>query len=92
MSEWTTLSVRKETAERFNETKSGKGPGEEPPADRFLNMLIDSWEDTTPPKDEREEMLEELYKALEGGQQSGPVELDATEYTKIADEIVGRLR
>lgn len=37
-------------------------------------------------------IAEYIRMDLEVGQQSGPVELDATEYTKIADEIVGRLR
>jgi len=33
-----------------------------------------------------------VAKALEIGDSRNPVELDATEYSKIADEIVGRLR
>jgi len=47
MGEWTTLSVRDSTAERFNELKQNTGDEETKPltANEFLKSLLDAWEE-----------------------------------------------
>jgi len=43
---WTTLSVRDETLERFNDTKADANEGHVPEqsADLFLGALLDTWD------------------------------------------------
>lgn len=71
MGEWTTLSVRENTQERFNELKEQATDDNGPPvsADAFLGSLLDTWDavDDEHYQDEaRAEIIEDIREQLDG--------------------------
>jgi len=101
MSDWTSLSVRESTRDRFNELKAKSGEGSIEPlsSDQFLNSLLDAWEDNGEgiygkPTVATDEIAAKVANQLDSNstQDVGPVELEASERSKIAREVVEALQ
>jgi len=97
MSDWTSLSVRESTRDRFNELKAKSGEGSIEPlsSDQFLNSLLDAWEDNGEgiygkPTVATDEIAAKVANQLDSN--SNTVELEASERSKIAREVVEKLR
>jgi len=102
MTEWTSLSVTEEQKRQIEAAK--EQAGHDGSMGRFVVGLIDSNESadvddlqavTATPEDLtklRSDLLERLDELTTAQSNGDPVQLEATEYTKIAEEVVGRLR
>ena len=100
--ETTTISVSKETKAEFDEAR----PENASSADEFLGMLVASWqgenemqrEQTIDVEDARilsqhvEKAIAPYFEGLDVGDGTNVVQLEATEYSKIADELQSRMR
>jgi len=84
MTEYTTIRVSKDAKEAAQEAKREGETWNE-----YLQRCTD-----TPPNVQEFVPVEEVVgrDVPTESVQSGPVELEATEYRKIADEVAGRLR
>ena len=83
MTEYTTIRVSKEAKEAAQEAKRD---GE------TWNEYLQRCTDTPPNVQEFVPVEEVVGREVPQADVSGPVELEATEYRKIADEVAGRLR
>jgi len=100
--ETTTISVSKETKAEFD----GARPEGASSADEFLGMLVASWqgenemqrEQTIDVEDARilsqhlEKAIAPYFEELDTTDDANVVQLEATEYSKIADELERRLQ
>ena len=94
MTDTTTIEIRDDQQEALRDLKQHDRESYKSVLDRLLDG------DTVETDNGRKrELLKEIHAELDrleerlnGNTGTGPVQLDATEYSKIADEIEGRLR
>lgn len=89
MQEWTTLSIKEETRDRFNEMREEMEDGPRMTADLFLNSLMDTWDavdDGCYSKQLDEDTLEEIKNAV--SMAADPtVEVDVERIMKRLDDL-----
>jgi hypothetical protein len=99
--ETTTISVSKETKAGFDEAR----PENASSADEFLGMLLACWEGENDPEREQtidvedarilsqhvEKAIAPYFEEMDT-ETRHTVQLEATEYSKIADELIQRMR